>query len=1044
MADNEFEALQKLNLNWIHMTDDVWRQAPFHAEGLHVLTENMILRGVDEAARSSDVSPIGLVLQGQRGSGKTHMLGWVRERVHARGGYFFLVGLLNAADFWVSVLASMKQGLLRPVESGDSQLHVLLKSLATKVGVPRAIRRAVIGETPMSRQILDTFIAHLIEYDSFVGRECQETARALVLLASADSSMSEIGETFMQAGDDDHGTRPSWGMRRAPRMAELIVQDLSWLLALTGPMVIAVDQIDTLIAQSAKRTQSDDDREDWARDLMLEQIAGGLMTLRERTRRTLTLVSCLPSTWQIIKVRATDSVQDRFREANQLMTIPTIDVGRLIVKRRLEAQFSLLGFTPPYETWPVRESAFRYTPGYTPRKLMSEIDRHVQSCLAGGIVRDLERFGLMDEDEIDPPWLPPGAEESDLVALDARFAEARATFDPDVAWDERTEDAHMPELLTAGLTAWRAERGPAGSSFVLDPPPGAKPALHAKLYRILDEEIEDQVHWGFRAIAAVSPVAALNRLRSAATAAGLVAEVPKRKLFILRNADWSSGAKTQEAVKAFEKAGGVRLDISISDIRILGALRELVAEDPPGLQAWFLSRRPTRHVEVFQQALGGADDDDWAADEPEPGIDPVEPVRPTVSAHSLRIGTAFDEDRDVRVDLEALRKHVAIFAGSGSGKTVLIRRLVEECALQGVSSIVLDPNNDLARLGDAWPEVPEGWGPDDPVKAARYLSDTDVVIWTPRREGGRPLSFQPLPDFRSVLDDTDEFNEAVEAAVASIVPRAKLEGRTGKAHLGQAVLRKAVRHYGRGGGNRLRGLIDLLSDLPEGVSELADAGKIAADLAQTLTAAMDNDSLFGGEGVPIDPGLLLTPAPGKRARISVISFVGLPSDDQRQGFVNQLQMALFAWIKKNPAGDRPLGGLFVMDEAQTLAPSGTMTACTQSTLALASQARKYGLGLIFATQAPKGLHNRIPGNAATQFFGLLNAPVQIAAAQEMAAAKGGLIPDVSRLKSGQFYVAVEGEAFEKVRTPLCLSYHRNPLTTEEVMARARDGKTVRE
>lgn len=53
--------------------------------------------------------------------------------------------------------------------------------------------------------------------------------------------------------------------------------------------------------------------------------------------------------------------------------------------------------------------------------------------------------------------------------------------------------------------------------------------------------------------------------------------------------------------------------------------------------------------------------------------------------------------------LDALRKHTAIFAGSGSGKTVLIRRIVEECALRGVSAIVLDPNNDLARLGDPWP-----------------------------------------------------------------------------------------------------------------------------------------------------------------------------------------------------------------------------------------------------------------------------------------------------------------------------------------------------
>jgi hypothetical protein len=205
-------------------------------------------------------------------------------------------------------------------------------------------------------------------------------------------------------------------------------------------------------------------------------------------------------------------------------------------------------------------------------------------------------------------------------------------------------------------------------------------------------------------------------------------------------------------------------------------------------------------------------------------------------------------------------------------------------------------------------------------------------------------------------------------------------------------------------------------------------------------AAIVNDPLFGGDGEAVDPGLLLTPSAGKRARVSVISFVGLPSDDQRQSFVNQLQMALFAWIKKNPAGDRPLGGLFVMDEAQTLAPAGAMTACTLSTIKLASQARKYGLGLVFATQAPKGLHNQIPGNAATQFFGFLNSPVQIAAAREMAQAKGGDVLDISRLRAGQFYAASEGLAFQKLQIPLCLSHHpTSALTAEEVISRACGG-----
>jgi DNA helicase HerA-like ATPase len=130
-----------------------------------------------------------------------------------------------------------------------------------------------------------------------------------------------------------------------------------------------------------------------------------------------------------------------------------------------------------------------------------------------------------------------------------------------------------------------------------------------------------------------------------------------------------------------------------------------------------------------------------------------------------------------------------------------------------------------------------------------------------------------------------------------------------------------------------------------------------------------------------------------------------------------------------------------MDEAQTLAPSRGTTACTDSTLSLVAQARKYGLGLVFATQAPRGLHNYIPGNAATQFFGYLNSGAQINAATELARAKGGRVAEISRLESGQFYLASEGVAFERVQMPMCLSHHpSSALTSEEVVSRAADGR----
>ena len=290
-----------------------------------------------------------------------------------------------------------------------------------------------------------------------------------------------------------------------------------------------------------------------------------------------------------------------------------------------------------------------------------------------------------------------------------------------------------------------------------------------------------------------------------------------------------------------------------------------------------------------------------------------------------------------------------------------------------------------------------------------------------------------------MLGDADEFEASVESALASLEPAAGVLGTSQKAKHGRAVLKSALDLFGRRPqGGDLADFVDLLEEFPDDASEMRDAVRIAAGLAENLKAAAANDPMFAGAGTPVDPAVLLTPADGKKARVSVINLAGLTTDEQKQSFVNQLQMGLFAWIKKNPAGDRPLGGLFVMDEAQNFAPSDRTTAATHSTLAPASQARKYGLGLVFATQAPKGLHNRIAGNASTQFYGLLNSPSQVEAAQEMARVKGGSVPDVGRLPAGQFYAAVEGAEFRRTATPLCLSYHpKSPPTEEEVITLAR-------
>jgi DNA helicase HerA-like ATPase len=168
----------------------------------------------------------------------------------------------------------------------------------------------------------------------------------------------------------------------------------------------------------------------------------------------------------------------------------------------------------------------------------------------------------------------------------------------------------------------------------------------------------------------------------------------------------------------------------------------------------------------------------------------------------------------------------------------------------------------------------------------------------------------------------------------------------------------------------------------------------------------------------------------------VINLAGLASEEARDSFVNRLQMSLFTFIKRNP---NPTGCLYVIDEAQNFAPSGAGTACKASALSLAAQARKYGLGMMFATQTPKGVDNKIVSNCTTHVYGRMNAPATIDAIHNLMAAKGGAADDIGKLSKGEFYFSTEGSLRPfKVRTPLCLSWHPpNPPTSEEVIQKAR-------
>src|SRR5580692_7376747 len=116
--------------------------------------------------------------------------------------------------------------------------------------------------------------------------------------------------------------------------------------------------------------------------------------------------------------------------------------------------------------------------------------------------------------------------------------------------------------------------------------------------------------------------------------------------------------------------------------------------------------------------------------------------QPSVEGRLIPIGRRFERGtlgEAVTLPADLLPRHIAILAGSGSGKTVLLRRIVEEAALLDIPAIVLDINNDLARLDDAWPARPESFTDEDAAKASVYQRRIDLMIWTPGRTAGKPM-----------------------------------------------------------------------------------------------------------------------------------------------------------------------------------------------------------------------------------------------------------------------------------------------------------------
>ncbi|MBK5958431.1 hypothetical protein CCR97_09445 [Rhodoplanes elegans] len=984
---------------------------------------------------------------------------------------------IGIKDFWSSVALGFLNSLQVRVWNGTTQYDRLVLRVAKLLDIDQEL--TAIAERWRGRP--HDLVLELVRLftTSLSSRYPQETTRfrdvvtALILLISEDLDCHSIAHGWLQGMTFDADDIRRLGFKEDNSPIK-VVQGLSWIMSLVGPTLIAVDQIDAIVTASvsAARTGNNDAGLEKAEtQSIVDALAQGLLELHDIKHRAVTVISCLEATWTVLEDKTAVPMTDRYKPPVTLRALSSAETARALVTARLTDAYTACGFEPPYPTWPFADAALESSVGLSPRQLLKACDRHQQTCLAAGTVMICDTF--------DPGASHRPPDDDKVDGLDLVLQRALAAAETAGLLGPEGENK-LQELLDRTLRVLEKHYDLPDDidSAVQRDPDQIRPSLHGRLSFTFRSEGDREQHYCFRILEHTNPRAFQTRLKAAMTASGIDTKLKFRHLFILRRSEAPGGKVTGELVQQFLKAGGKFVAVGEDDLRILVALAAMDVQMLPGFDAWLRRRQPLFGTPLFKEAglcpppflASRAPEPDearpapqTASDEPkatpqssEPGpppapagastakgsTKPAKPPQTTAGSDRLiPIGRRYAHGalgEPVILAADLLPRHVAVLAGPGSGKTVLLRRLIEEAALLGIPSIVLDPNNDLSRLGDAWPVRPETWSDEDMAKADAYHACADVVIWTPGVTSGNPISLDLLPDFAAIGDKQDsgtedERTQAVEMARATLAPY--LAGGGQKANLKQGVLADALRRFAKFGGGTLDELITLLTELPEDVSKIGNASKLAQEIANQLLAAIATNPLLQSQGQSLDPKALFE-GPNDKTRVSVINLAGLASDDARDSFVNRLQMSLFTYIKQHPS---PTGCLYVIDEAQNFAPSGAGTACKASALSLAAQARKYGLGMLFATQTPKGLDNKIVSNCTTHIYGRMGASATIDAVKEMMAAKGGTADDIGKLSRGEFYFSTEGSLRPfKVRTPLCLSWHpANPATAEEVVQKAR-------
>lgn len=384
---------------------------------------------------------------------------------------------------------------------------------------------------------------------------------------------------------------------------------------------------------------------------------------------------------------------------------------------------------------------------------------------------------------------------------------------------------------------------------------------------------------------------------------------------------------------------------------------------------------------------------------------------------------------------ESLRKHVAVLGSSGSGKTVFAKVLLEELALAGVPSIIIDLQGDLARLAEPPSKDPAV----DKKRAASWKRNVEVRVWTPMSASGLQMCIDPF-FISSSNRAPEEIIASWDRAASGITSLLEYKP-TSVAH------------------DKVRGF------LFEHLSRLAEAGEHPQNFGELATSIRNTDfpsnedilkiseieeiarraeaknigsgAVLYSSGVPLDIPLLLEPMKSGKTPVNILYLNSLPTDQAKQSFIQQLTRQIYDWMIANPNSEDLQCALFLDEAAPYLPPDPRMPTAKSGLRALFEQGRKFGVSCIVATQSPGRLDYIVLGQANTIAIGRFSQKQEISKIKNLLSSASNpkeITDSLPSLPPGNLFLHSPDnfENVQKINTRWLITPHGSPLNSRQI------------